>query len=193
MKMTSRARTSMVRSAAELIQRRGVNATSFSEIIAASGAPRGSIYHHFPNGKNQVASEAIRSIAEPMLRHQGECRAKRPAGVLDWFIDIWRQVVLASDGARGCVVAGVALDTPPTEQELMQLVRTTFRDFIDLLGRQLHAAGETKARSRAIATAAVAGMEGAMILCRAEGSVEPLDVVAAELHRLLGAKSPRPT
>ena len=185
--MASRARTSMVRSAADLIQRQGVNATSFSEILAASGAPRGSIYHHFPNGKNQVAIEAIQSIAEPMLRHQRACPSKTPAGVLDCFIDIWRQVVVASDGARGCVVAGVAIDTPATEPELMELVRTTFRTFIDLLGQQLQATGETKARSRAIATAAVAGMEGAMILCRAEMDVAPLEVVARELHRLLGA------
>ena len=175
----------MVRSAADLIQRHGVNATSFSEVIAASGAPRGSIYHHFPDGKNQLATEAVQSIAEPMLRHQGACRAQTPAGVLDWFIDIWRQVVVTSGGARGCVVAGVAIDTLPTEPELMQLVQTTFRTFIGLLSQQLEAAGETTARSKAIATAAVAGMEGAMILCRADRSVVPLEVVAAELHRLL--------
>ncbi len=175
----------MVRSAADLIQRRGVTATSFSEIIAASGAPRGSIYHHFPDGKKQLATEAIRWIAEPMIRHQSSCAAATPAGVLDCFIDLWRQVVLASGGARGCVVAGVAIDSAPSDKELMELVRNTFRTFIDLLAKQLHATGESNARSRAIATAAVAGMEGAMILCRAERSVAPLEVVSGELQRLL--------
>ena len=54
-------RASMVRSAASLIRTRGVNATSFSDVLADSGAPRGSIYHHFPGGKDQLVDAAIHS------------------------------------------------------------------------------------------------------------------------------------
>src|SRR2546428_9746694 len=104
-------RERMVRSAASLIRTRGVNATSFSEVLADSGAPRGSIYHHFPNGKEQLAADAIRWTSERVLAHQRACRATTPAGVLDCFIDMWRQVVLASGGAAGCVVAGGAIGT----------------------------------------------------------------------------------
>src|SRR2546428_9882191 len=101
-------RASMVRGAVSLIRTRGVNATSFSDVLAESGAPRGSIYHHFPNGKEQLAGDAIRWTSEWVLAHQRACRATTPAGVLDCFIDMWRQVVLASGGAAGCVVAGGA-------------------------------------------------------------------------------------
>ena len=59
----------MVRSAASLIRTRGVNATSFSEVLADSGAPRGSIYHHFPEGKKQLAEDAIRWTSERVLAH----------------------------------------------------------------------------------------------------------------------------
>src|SRR5256885_11179743 len=91
---------SMVRSAASLIRTRGVNATSFSEVLADSGAPRGSIYHHFPNGKEQLAGDAIRWTSERVLAHQRTCRATTPAGGLGCFIDMLRPGVLASGGAR---------------------------------------------------------------------------------------------
>ena len=178
-------RASMVRGAASLIRTRGVNATSFSDVLAESGAPRGSIYHHFPKGKDQLAGDAIRWTSERVLAHQRECRATTPGGVLDCFVDMWRQVVLTSDGAAGCVVAGVAIDTTADDRATIELVRATFRSWVDLLGKQLVSVGVPARRASRIAVATVAGMEGALILCRAEGSSAPLETVAAELKRLL--------
>ena len=178
-------RASMVRGAASLIRTRGVNATSFSDVLAESGAPRGSIYHHFPEGKEQLAGDAIRWTSERVLAHQRACRATTPAGVLDCFIDMWRQVVLASGGTAGCVVAGVAIDTVAGDRDMIDLVRATFRSWVDLLSAQLVAVGIPGRRASRVAVAVVAGMEGALILCRAEGNSRPLETVAAELKRLL--------
>lgn len=183
--MTKDSRSSMVRSAASLIGTRGVSATSLSDVLAESGAPRGSIYHHFPRGKDQLAGDAIQWTSERVLTHQRACRATTANGVLECFIDMWRQVVLASGGTAGCVVAGVAIDTVGDAKGLIDVVRATFRSWIDLLTAQLTAAGVPPARAAAIAVATVAGMEGALILCRAEGGVGPLETVAAELMRLL--------
>jgi AcrR family transcriptional regulator len=175
----------MVRSAASLIGTRGVNATSFSDVLAESGAPRGSIYYHFPDGKEQLAEDAIRWTSERVLAHQRTCRATTAAGVLDCFIDMWRQVVLASGGAAGCVVAGVAIDTVAADRARMEVVRATFRSWVDLLTEQLASVGVPARRASRIAVATVAGMEGALILCRAEGGSGPLETVAAELKRVL--------
>jgi TetR/AcrR family transcriptional regulator, lmrAB and yxaGH operons repressor len=178
-------RASMVRGAVSLIRSRGVNATSFSDVLAESGAPRGSIYYHFPNGKEQLAGDAIRWTSERVLAHQRACRATTPAGVLDCFIDMWRQVVLASGGSAGCVVAGVAIDTVAADRPMIDLVRATFRSWVDLLTEQLEAVGVPGRRAARVAVAVVAGMEGALILCRAEGDSGPLETVAAELKRLV--------
>jgi AcrR family transcriptional regulator len=183
--MARDSRTKMVRSAASLIRTRGVNATSFTEVLADSGAPRGSIYHHFPQGKEQLAADAMRWTSERVLAHQRACPATTAAGVLDCFIDMWRQTVLASGGAAGCVVAGVAIDTAAGEPGLMDDVRATFRSWADLLAEQLEAAGIPAGRASTVALATLAGMEGALILCRAEGGVGPLETVAAELKRLV--------
>src|SRR5205807_7088835 len=97
----------------------------------------------------------------------------------------WRQVVLASNGADGCVVAGTAIDTVAGERGLIDVVRATFGSWLDLLTEQLEAVGVPTRRAERIAVATVAGMEGALILCRAEGNTGPLETVAAELMRLL--------
>src|SRR6266568_2667394 len=164
--MATNSRASMVRSAASLIRSRGVNATSFSDVLADSEAPRGSIYHHFPDGKRQLAKDAIQWTSER-------------------FIAMWRQVVVASGGSAGCVVAGVAIDTVPGEKDLMAVVRATFRSWVAVLAEQLEGAGVPSRRATPIATATLAAMEGELILCRAEGNVRPLDAVAEELMRLL--------
>jgi TetR/AcrR family transcriptional repressor of lmrAB and yxaGH operons len=185
--MAGDSRTRMVRSAAALIRTRGASATSFSEVLADSGSPRGSIYHHFPNGKEQLEGDAIRWTSDRVLAHQRACPATTASGVLECFIDMWRQVVVASHGAAGCVVAGVALDTDAGEPGLIDVVRETFRSWRALLSEQLVAVGVPRGRAQAIALTTVAGMEGALILCRAEGGPGPLESVATELLRGLPA------
>jgi AcrR family transcriptional regulator len=188
--MATDSRASMVRSAASLIRSRGVSATSLSDVLADSGAPRGSIYHHFPEGKNQLAEDAIRWTSERLLAHLRAAAPSSPADVLERFIDMWRRTVVASGGTAGCVVAGVAIDTVPDETGLMAMVRATFRSWATLLAQQLEAVGVPKQRAMPIALATLAGMEGALILCRAEGNVKPLDAVAEELMRLLPLERP---
>jgi AcrR family transcriptional regulator len=183
--MEKDSRQKMIESAGRLIGTRGVNAASFSEVLADSGAPRGSIYHHFPDGKDQLAAEAVRWTSARVLAYQRAFAGTTPAGVLERFIGMWRKVVEQSSGTAGCVVAGVGIDTLASEPGLIDLVRATFRDWIGLLDEQLQATGLSEARARAIATMTVASMEGALILCRAEAGVAPLDRVAAELTLLL--------
>ncbi len=123
--------------------------------------------------------------SERVLAFQRGYAGTTPEGVLERFIGMWRRVVEASHGQAGCVVAGVAIDTVAEIPGLIELVRATFRDWIGLLAGQLEATGIAPARANGIALAAVAGMEGALILCRAEGTTAPLDAVAAELLRLV--------
>jgi TetR/AcrR family transcriptional regulator, lmrAB and yxaGH operons repressor len=183
--MATDSRAKMVRSAAALIGTRGVSATSFSDVLADSGAPRGSIYHHFPDGKEQLAEDAITWMSDQVLAFQRACPATTSAGVLECFIGMWRRVVISSGAKTGCVVAGVAVDTDDPAGVLMAMVRATFRAWVALLTEQLEAVGVPAQRAASIAVATLAGMEGALILCRAEGGVGPLDAVAAELLRLL--------
>ena len=175
--MSNQSRTSMVQSAAALIGSRGVNATSFTDVLAASGAPRGSIYHHFPAGKRQLTEDAIRLTSEQILRYLRTAPTDSAESVLLHFVALWR-------GSTGCPVAGVSVDTVAGEP-VMELVRASFRSWSDLLAAQLEESGIPSPRAASIAVTALAGMEGALILCRAEGSEAPLDAVGDELLRLV--------
>jgi TetR/AcrR family transcriptional repressor of lmrAB and yxaGH operons len=201
--MATDSRERMVRSAASLISARGVSATSFTDVLGDSGAPRGSIYHHFPEGKRQLAEAAVALTGERVLAAQRSCTATTPAGVLACFVALWRGVVTASGATAGCAVAGVAVDTdlrvPPGESggdadapALMESVRSAFRSWTGLLAVQLETAGLPAGRAGSVAVTTLAAMEGALILCRAEGDVGPLDLVAADLARLVDVDRPPP-
>jgi TetR/AcrR family transcriptional repressor of lmrAB and yxaGH operons len=182
--MGNSSRVSMISSAAALIGAHGLSGTSFSEVLADSGAPRGSIYYHFPGGKKQLAAEVIGWTTEQILGYLRSCPADTAAGVLEWFIDLWRQSVLASGGCGGCPVAGVAMDADD-DDDLIRASRAAFESWATLLAEQLQATGVPARRAVPIATIALASMEGALVMCRAERGSEPLETVARELLRLL--------
>src|ERR1700761_6329904 len=105
--MAADSRAKMVQSAASLISARGAAATSFADVLAASGAPRGSIYHHFPDGKRQLTEDAVRWTAERVAAHLAAAPTPSPAAVLRFFTELWRGVVINSGATAGCAIAGV--------------------------------------------------------------------------------------
>src|SRR4030081_1118305 len=151
--MSTDSRASMVRSAASLIRSRGVSATSLTDVLSDSGAPRGSIYHHFPDGKRQLAEDAISWTSERVLAHLRAGKPTTPSDVLERFIGMWRQVVVTSGATAGCVVAGVAIDTGPDETALMAVVRAAFRSWATALAEELAAVGVASQRAMPIALA----------------------------------------
>jgi hypothetical protein len=103
--------------------------------------------------------------------------------VLEWFIDLWRQSVLASGGCGGCPVAGVAMDAD--DDHLTGAARAAFAAWAALLAEQLQAAGVPADQAPPLAATALAAMEGALVMCRAERGSQPLETIARELVRLL--------
>lgn len=174
----------MVASAAALIGAHGVNATSFSDVLDDSGAPRGSIYHHFPGGKRQLAEDAMAWTREQVLAYQRSCRATSAPGVVEHFVALFRQAMVASECRAGCPVAGVIVDTYSGEDGLLKVGRESFRSWIGLLSRQLVNTGVPPKAARSLAMTTLASVEGALVLCRAEGTVRPLDSVEHQLSDL---------
>jgi TetR/AcrR family transcriptional regulator, lmrAB and yxaGH operons repressor len=183
--MESDSRANMVRSAASLISEHGVSATSFSDVLADSGAPRGSIYHHFPDGKKQLTEAAMSLTSDRVLAYLRSGEGTTPLQVLDHFISIWRVVVVSSGATKGCAIAGVAVDCGDDSVDLLKMARDVFRSWASLMSEQLSAVGVASERAKEIALTSLATMEGALILCRVEGNVEPLDVAATQLRSLL--------
>jgi TetR/AcrR family transcriptional repressor of lmrAB and yxaGH operons len=182
----SDSRDKMVRSAASLIGQRGMNATSFSDVLDDSGAPRGSIYHHFPDGKRQLSECAMRLTSEQILSHLRANTESSPSGVVRHFVSLFHEVVAASGGACGCAIAGVTIDATENDDDLLLVAREAFRAWEELLAAQLRDVGVAKEKAHGVAVISVASIEGALILCRAEGNDVPLAQVEEQLLALFG-------
>ncbi|UUY03235.1 TetR/AcrR family transcriptional regulator [Svornostia abyssi] len=184
--MSADSRTRMVQSAALLLRERGLSGTSFRDVIEHSGAPRGSIYHHFPEGKRQLVREAVEMSggwvgdAIASLEESGD-----PVETLRAFLGVWAEILRASEFRAGCPVVAVSVEANDDEPEVTEAAAAAFRRWTRELADGLHGAGVEEERARRLATTTVAAIEGAVVLCRAERSTGPLDDVGAELEASL--------
>lgn len=177
--MAGEVRDQMVDGAMALLGRRGLQATSFSEVLAATGAPRGSLYHHFPGGKDQLVAAAVDRAGE-VLADAMESVAGQPAeAVVARFLAIWRAVLTRSQCEAGCAVLAVTVASDSAE--LLSHATAVFRAWRERLGYQLRQGGLAAAQARTFALVLIASAEGAVVLSRADQSLEPFEAVAQQL------------
>jgi TetR/AcrR family transcriptional regulator, lmrAB and yxaGH operons repressor len=175
----SDARRRMIESAVTLLAVRGLQATAFSDVVAHSGAPRGSIYHHFPEGKDELVDAAIELAGDRALAVLDLVDGQPPKAVTTFFLDIWRRVLVRSGFRAGCAVLAVtvATDSP----DLMDHAASVFRAWRGRLAELFVAGGVEASAAVRLAMTLVAASEGAIVVSRAERSLEPFELVAEEL------------
>src|SRR4051812_32298873 len=161
-------RTRMVQAAVAALQRDGVAGMSFTDVLAASGAARGAIYHHFPGGKAQLVAEAAARNAQDARAAFAQVAEATPREVVEAFLATVRPVVGASAEGGGCAVAAVTVGG----DELRDAAATAFASWTDVLAEHLRAAGLPGDDAADLATTLVILLEGAHVLCRAAGSLE---------------------
>ena len=191
--MTEKTREKMIGGAALLISQRGVQGTSFSEVLELTDTPRGSIYHHFPGGKDELVAEAIALLGSVVSERIRNTEADRPEQVAEAFSKGWREFVEATDLKSVCVMSAVTVGAGADSEELLPVVAAAFASWRDALADAYTRTGLGKADGRRLALTSVAALEGAMIVARAEQSMEPFDAVQrdlADLARAAAGRSP---
>ncbi len=181
--MAGEIRQKMIERTVVLLAKKGLQGTSFSQILENSGAPRGSLYHHFPGGKDELVLEAVALAGEQAMAVLERLAGQPAPQVAQAFTALWRQVLTRSDFGAGCAVAAVtvAADTPELRDRAGQVFARWRRRLAELLA----AGGVSAARAPTLAAGLVSACEGAVILARGEASLEPFDLVAAEQLRLI--------
>jgi AcrR family transcriptional regulator len=177
----------MIESAALLFSERGVQGTSFTDVLAHSGAPRGSVYHHFSGGKTQLVEDATRWAGEFTIAGAvAAVERQDPVAAVGSFRRYWSKILRDSDFGVGCPVATAALEGShqPTAQGIAGEV---FADWQKVVADALRRGGAPAARARSIATLLLASIEGAIILCRAQQSLRPLERVCDELELVMAS------
>jgi AcrR family transcriptional regulator len=199
--MSSDTRAKMVAGAADLMSRRGVNATSMREVVRHTGTPRGSIGHHFPRGKQQLIEDALvfagKQVSGPL---EYLTQSRGAVAGLRAFIALWRQTLERTKYRAGCPVLAVSVeqyvnDAPEKDGEpdeaaqahLLDLANGVFADWQRIMFAALRREGVTAARARRLAALIIASTEGTVAMCRAARSAQPLDDVRQELELVLAA------
>jgi AcrR family transcriptional regulator len=180
-------RERIVAGAADMISRRGLSATSIREMAKHAKAPLGSTYHYFPEGKQQLATEAVRHTGEWVARSLRRELEAGPVAGLRAFLTLWRKIVVDSDFHAGCPVLAVSIEEPPADEipPALAAAAEVFAQWETLLAASLRDHGADPRRADQLATLVVAAVEGALAMCRAKRTTEPLDRAARQLQALI--------
>jgi len=172
-----------------LFQQRGYHAVGTAEILAQARAPKGSMYHHFPLGKEQIAISAVEGIHADLMamlrklhrdgRSLDELIRRLAQGIGQWL--------KACEWREGALLASTTVGAVPELPKLHAAIRRAYDDWREYLAARLRDQGWRPAPAHAMAQTIVASIEGAMILARIDQDERTLTAVADTIARMVAA------
>jgi AcrR family transcriptional regulator len=179
----------MVYTAAQLIRRQGVAATGLREVVAAADAPRGSLQHYFPEGKDQLVGEAVVWAGDYAGRRVGKAlagmRNPTPARLFAAMAEQWRAEFRTSGYGAGCPLVASAADVAGWNEGLRAAVSEALRRWQQPVVDALKGMGVPARRAPSLASVMISALEGAIVQARVLRRVSPIDAVVRELGPLL--------
>ena len=188
----STTRQQIIEKTSELFERQGYHATGLNQIVSESETPRGSLYYYFPEGKEELAAEAVWY----KVHHMSAYVRQRLASYPDAIEAIYELMMEMADHAEqqhcsaGAPIAAVALETAGSNERLRQACQAAYAMMQKPFEEKLLASGFAPDRAEALAITINAVLEGAVILSRTARESHPLRVVAAEIKTLLACSAP---
>jgi AcrR family transcriptional regulator len=187
---TKQSKPKLVAAAADLMRRRGVQATSVRELARHANAPLGSVYHYFPNGKAELLQEAIAFTAQRVEAQITECLALGAVEGFKLYFAQWRSVLTESAFAAGCPLAAISLDaqTQIDAPAALALTGQTFQRLQTQIAASLSTAGIADTKAQSLATSIIAITEGAILICRAQQNLDALFDAETTVLGLIGVE-----
>jgi TetR/AcrR family transcriptional repressor of lmrAB and yxaGH operons len=180
-------RDTLIEATCDLLEAQGYHATGLSKILETSGAPKGSLYYYFPEGKEELAEAAVerngRLVAE-RIRAGLAGKAQAPNAVRSFVLRI-AEAVEASGYRAGGPLQSVALETANSSPRLNAACQAAYQRLQAAFAERLAQGGYPPARAASLATVITAAIEGGILLSRTYHTGDPLRQVARELGRLL--------
>lgn len=186
------ARDRILDATAELMERQGYFGTGLKEIIEYSKTPKGSLYHYFPDGKEEIAEVAINRKSEMIQRKIGEHFAivRDPAEAVRSLLLSMAQHARMVHCRKGNPLATVALETANSSERIREACVNAFEAMRQLFHDKFVEGGISDEDAHRLATTCVASIEGAFVLVRTMQNAEPLETVADVLYDMIKAESP---
>lgn len=187
MAKTTDTRENMILAAVRLLQERGPTASGVADIVAEAGAPRGSIYHHFPGGKDEILIEAVARARESGLLAiaAADAQAASAENFIERVARIFRAAPEAASWQSGCPVAATAVEGDHQSAAVRETVAKTFDVWVDAISQGLTRKGLEAEAAQDLGYAVIAAVEGAILTSRASGHSAPYDATMRILRQVV--------
>ncbi|CAN5648499.1 TetR/AcrR family transcriptional regulator [Mycobacterium antarcticum] len=178
----------MLDTAVEVLREKGAAGVTIDEVLARSGAPRGSVYHHFPDGRSQLLTEALLYAGDAITAVIDDAAAQGYLPLVRQFVAFWERTLAESDFAAGCPVVAAAIGSADDDPALTAIAGDIFDRWRVALTRAFVADGFDEGDAGSLAMTCIAALEGAVVLCRATRTIEPLREVALQIEFLIKSR-----
>ena len=181
-----RSRAALIDSAATLFRRQGYAATGLNQILDEAGVKPGSLYHHFPQGKQQLAAAVVdgAGAAIEQLLRRFLAGGLPVADIVDQWVDLLG-AGLSADQRDGCPIEPIATESVNASPLVREASARAFAGWCRAIEDRLHAEGWPVAEAKNIAVVVISLIEGALILSRTAGDAGALTAAKPAARRLL--------
>lgn len=182
---TTRAR--ILATATRLFRKQGYHATGLTQVLTEGKAPKGSLYFHFPGGKEQLGTEAVRDGAAELADVLGRLAgtAADPRAGLVAVTDALAKTLEESGFSDGCPITGIALDAAAESESIRTACAESYAGWTERIAAALAGWGVPAGSADPLATVVLSAIEGALVLARVRRSGAPLREVGEQLGALL--------
>jgi TetR/AcrR family transcriptional repressor of lmrAB and yxaGH operons len=188
--VASDTRDRLISATGRLLRQQGYAATGLNQVMTVAEAPKGSMYFHFPGGKEELAAAAVDRFAGRITARMTDLLARNSvADAISGFFDSYVEYFERTDYRDGCVVATVALDEAGTHELLAEAASSALRTWVDLLADALEAEGRSSQDAHDVATLVIAALEGTIVMAKGQRSTEPFVAARDSLRTILSKPS----
>ncbi|MDT5148083.1 MAG: TetR/AcrR family transcriptional regulator, lmrAB and yxaGH operons repressor [Mycobacterium sp.] len=180
-------RKKMLVSAVEVMRERGAAGVTIDEVLCRSGAPRGSVYHHFPEGRNQILAEALRYAGDSITAMIDDAAGWGARALLREFVEYWERLLAEGNFTAGCPVVAAAIGSDD-DLNLSVEAGAILGRWCTALTRAFVNDGFDDTEAASLAVMSIAALEGGVVLARSTRCADPLRQVGEQLEFLIKAR-----
>jgi TetR/AcrR family transcriptional repressor of lmrAB and yxaGH operons len=186
-------RARLIEKTGELLAMQGYHATGLNQITKESNTPMGSVYHYFPNGKDELAVAAMQRTGSEItgLLNMAFTATTDPETAIRLIATGLSDQLVHSGYRKGCPIAAVTLEEAATNDAIQATSQAIYNEWQEQIARFLSQAGYPSQQADSLAAFSLTVIEGALLLCRANRSVAPMQQAADHLIQFLTLSYPR--
>lgn len=190
MKAKGETRERIIQTAAYLFQLQGYHATGLNQIIEESKSPRGSVYYHFPDGKEELAIEAVKYTGRTIEEQIKESMAQilDPVEAIQHFIGVTSSQFADPENVKGIPVGLLASETALISEPLRCTCVEVFNSWAKVFAKKLIQHGFEAEEAEQLGMTLNSMIEGGIMFSLAHKDKQPLILISNQIPFIVTKK-----